>query len=272
MRVVKTIVHPETGKVFKLGRRRPVARCPRLKLRNYLYKALPAPPPGKDYSPAAAAALSQVYLNDQLGDCVIAGVQHVDGVLTGNAGGPPVIFDDANTKWLYGKIGGYVDGDDSTDAGCDEQTALSWWQQNGLTADGMHKIAGWAAVDGGNRDECATALWLFENLIFGVELPTAWINPMPSASDFTWDVAGDANPDNGHCFVGVGYSALGVTIDTWGMLGTITWAAVAKYATTAGQGELYTALGADAISAATATAPSGFDLSQLRADLDSIKT
>ena len=51
---------------------------------------------------------------------------------------------------------------------------------------------------------------------------------------FVWDVAGPANPDNGHCFVGVGYTDIGVVIDSWGMLGTITWAAIAAYATTTG--------------------------------------
>jgi hypothetical protein len=96
------------------------------------------------------------------------------------------------------------------------------------------------------------------------------INPMPSSSGFVWDVAGAPDPDNGHCVVGVGYDAKGVTIDTWGMTGLITDHAIAKYATVAGQGELYTVVSQDAINRATQKAPNGFDWSQLVADFDSM--
>ena len=109
-----------------------------------------------------------------------------------------------------------------------------------------------------------------ENVYFGVELPDEWISPMPSSSGFVWDLAGAPDQNNGHCFVGVGYTAQGVQIDTWGMIGTITWAAIAKYATTAGEGELYTVLGPDGIAKATKKAPNGFDWSQLVADFDSM--
>ena len=83
-------------------------------------------------------------------------------------------------------------------------------------------IAGRRTVDATNIEECQTALWLFENLYFGLELPDAWINPMPSASGFVWDAAGAPDPDNGQCVVGVGYTAAGITIDTWGMTGLMT--------------------------------------------------
>ncbi len=45
----------------------------------------------------------------------------------------------------------------------------------------IHKIAGWMAVNAADPHEYRTALWLFENLYFGIELPDAWINPMPSS-------------------------------------------------------------------------------------------
>jgi len=93
---------------------------------------------------------------------------------------------------------------------------------------------------------------------------------MPAHAGFIWDVAGNADPDNGHCFCGEGYNRIGVLIDTWGMIGTVTWGAVAKYASTAGQGELYAVLGLDAISKATQKAPNGFDATQLLADLQAI--
>ncbi len=267
---VKTIQHPESRRTFKLGRKRPVARCPRLSLRNYLTNRIPAPPATCDYTKAAASALSNIYGNDELGDCVIAGMAHLVGVLTGNSGTKPFLYTDEEIVALYSAIGGYVPGDPSTDQGCDEQTALNYWENHGAPAGSTHKIAGWLAVDATEPAEVRTALWLFENLYFGMPLPDAWINPMPSSSGFVWDAAGPADPDNGHCVAGVAYNAKGVTIDTWGMTGLVTDAAVAQYASKVSGGELYTVVSQDGLNKATKKAPAGFDWSQLVADFDSM--
>ena len=257
---MKLLTQPGTGLTFKMGRNRPIARGPRLSLKNYLTAGLPAPPASGDYTAAAMASLNLMYDNDVLGDCVIAGMEHAEGVMTGNSGAAPILFTDSQTIALYGAIGGYVPGNPNTDQGCDEQTALNYWQQTGLAG---HKIAGWLAVDPVNA---TTALWLFENLIFGIELPDAWVNPMPVASGFTWDVAGSPDPDNGHCFVACGWSPGKKRISTWAMLGDITDAAIERYASSAQQGELYTVISQDAINAATAKAPNGLDWVQLTAD------
>ena len=253
---------------FRMGRKRPVARCPRFSLRNYLMKDLPAPPASCDYTKQGAKALTEMYLNDTLGDCVIAGIGHVVGVLTGGAG-KQFIYSNAQITKLYSEIGGYVPGHPNTDQGCDEQTALNYWQHHGAP-DGSHQIAGWISVNGADPAEYRTALWLFENLYFGLELPDKWVSPMPNAPGFTWDVAGPPDPNNGHCIVGVGYANKGVKICTWGMLGTLTDAAITKYATKTGEGELYTVVSQDAINKAAAKAPNGFDWSQLVADFDSM--
>jgi len=253
---------------FRMGRKRPVARCPRFSLRNYLMRDLPPPPAACDYSANATKALSEMYLNNTLGDCVIAGIGHVVGVLTGGAG-KQFIYTNEQITQLYSAIGGYVPGHPNTDQGCDEQTALNYWQHNGAPQ-GTHQIAGWIAVNGADPQEYRTALWLFENLYFGIELPDKWVNPEPNAPGFVWDVAGPPDPSNGHCVVGVGYGAKGVKICSWGMLGTLTDAAIDKYATTAGAGELYAVLSQDSINKAAAKAPNGFDWSQLIADFDSM--
>ncbi len=248
------------------GRTRPKHR-PRLMLRDYLKdsETLPCGPTQVDYSPPAADALTLIYLNDRLGDCVIAGSAHLRGVTSSNAGAACVTFQDADIVTLYGAIGGYVDGDPSTDNGCDEGTALAYLAATGYP-DGV-KLAGSAGVDATNQEEVESALWLFENLVFGIELPDEWVASMPSASGFVWDLAGDPNPENGHCVVGVGYTTQGVIISTWGMLGLITWGAVAKYAAPAAGGELHVALSPDAINRATSKAPTGFDFGTLESDL-----
>ena len=263
---LKQIFAPHLNRTVKMGRRRPVARGPRLYFKNYL--RLPAaPPPAADYSRPASSVLGNIYLNDQLGDCVIAGGYHVVGVETGNAGD---LFTASDGQLIadYGAIGGYVPGDTSTDNGCDEATALNYWTETGF-ADGT-KLVGWLAVDPTNRQEIQSALYLFENLFFGMELPDAWINPVPGSSGFTWDMAGPSDPSNGHCVIGVGYGQSGVTIDTWGLLGTLTYGAIAQYCAAAAGGELYAMLTPDQLAKGQSKAPNGVDWTELVSDFKSM--
>jgi len=268
--MLKVLTHPVSRKTFKMGRRiRPEAHLrPRLHLRDYV-KLDVATPATADYTVKPLTFLRDILGNDTLGDCTIAGLLHVGGAWLGNAD-QPIPYTDADAIRLYEKACGYDPSNPSTDQGGDEVDVLNCAMQAGLAADGSHKIAGWSGVDATDAALVKQAGYLFENVYFGVGLPDAWVNPMPSSDGFVWDVAGDSDPNNGHCFVGLGYDAQGVEIDTWGMLGAITWAAAAKYAVQSGGGELYTLLSADSIAKASAKAPSGFDWAQLEADFKAI--
>lgn len=267
---VKTLFAPHLGRTVRMGRRRPDPSHPRLSFSAYRMSGapLPTPPASCDFSAAAEPVLENIYGNANLGDCVIAGGYHIVGVETGNAGN---LFTATNAQIIadYSAIGGYdpsqtqPDGSNPTDQGCDEVTALNYWQQNGF-ADGT-KLAGWLAVDATNQTEVMQALFIFQNLYFGVELPDSWVNPMPSASGFVWD-ADAPDPSNGHCVCGVGYNAAGITIDTWGMLGTLTWAAVAALCVESAGGALYVMLTPDELIAAKQASPEGFNWSELEAD------
>jgi hypothetical protein len=265
---------------MKFGRRRPAPDAFKLHFRDYREKAIviPSPPSSDSYSAAAADAIAQMYGNSEFGCCVVSGVEHIEGVFTGNSNPPPVIFTQLQTLAFYAYFQGYT-GDPTdlvaieaylanNDNGCDEVTVLNYWQQTG--APGAHKIAGWLAVDATNQDEYTSALWLFENLMFGIELPDEWVNPMPSGSGFIWDAAGPPNPNNGHCFVGVGYNPQGVVISTWGMTGLVTHEAVKQYAIESAGGALYVALSEEIISKAMLKSPNGFDWAQLIADFDAM--
>lgn len=252
---------------MKLGRKRPAPGGKKLRLTHYTRIGQLAPPPSScDYSSAASPVLADVYQNNALGDCVIAGGYHVVGVETGNAGDlfhatPAQIIAD------YSAIGGYKPGDPSTDQGCDEQTALNYWTQTGF-ANGT-KLAGWMAVDATNEVEAMLALYLFENLYFGIELPDAWISPFPNAPGFTWGV-GTPNPNNGHCVMGVGYDSSGVTIDTWGLLGKLTWPAIAALCVPSAGGELYVMVSPDQVAKGQAKAPNGIAWADLLADFQQL--
>lgn len=263
---MRTIMRPGIGNL-RLGRTRPAPSAARkVSLRDYLRSAsLPTPPRSTNYSYPAAVSISRVYLNDRLGSCVVAGGCHVRGVTSANAGGGPVLFTDADVVAMYGAIGGYDPRDPTTDRGCDEITALRYWQRVGFP-DGV-RLAGWVRVDATDPDECRLALYLFENLFLGVELPGAWLDPAPQRDGFTWDIAGNPDPENGHCIVAGGYDDAGLDIYTWGMLGQLTWRALAKYATPASGGELYALLSPDMVASAQAKAPNGLAWDALVADL-----
>ena len=246
---------------MKLGRKRPPHRA-KLALKKYLdCSLLPMPPTFVDYASKAVDALANVYENDVLGDCVIAGGYHCVGVWTGNAGAAPFVATRDQIIADYAAIGGYVPGDPSTDNGCDEQTALRYWSQKGF-ADGS-KIAGFCGVDATDIRETMTAIYLFEDLLLGIELPDEWLRDTYAE---TWSIAGDPNPANGHCVVVVGYDGRGVQIATWGMIKTITWSALAKYCAPSSGGEMYVLFDRDELEA-TGKSPAGFDALALLADL-----
>ena len=268
--MIKSVYAPALNRSFKLGRTRPRARAPRLSLKNYLMRSLPAPPAAVDYSKAAYAGLHMILGNDATSDCTAAGIMHIEDIWRGNVSGAsqPVSADEAIA--FYSASTGYVPGDSTTDQGGNEIDVMNYAMQHGLFADGSGKIAGYVAINGADPDEVKTALWLFENVYFGVEMPDRWINPIPTYDDWTWDVAGEPDMQNGHAFIGCAYDSAKVRICSWGMTGFITFEAIAKYATTPNSGELFAILSKDAIDKASGKAPSGFDFTQLSADLQAL--
>jgi hypothetical protein len=244
---------------FKFGRNRSPYEVPKLRMSNYRAGALRTPPDEADYRSAAAKSLKRVYLNDQLGCCVISGGAHMRGVTSANAGSE-VEFPDRDINRMYRIIGG------GGDNGANLQTAMNYWLRQGFT-DGV-KLMGWLAVDAADPQEYKTACWLFENLYFGIECPSKWYNPMPSRSGFVWDAAGSPVPKNGHCVTGVGYNKDGVIISTWGMTGLLTDAAINKYCTRRGGGEIYVMISPDMIGEAQNKAPNGLNWHELITDFN----
>jgi hypothetical protein len=262
---VKCICHPDTGKHLYFGRKKSIAPIPHLRLANYLDKsALPIPPATCSYNEHAANVISQMYGNDRLGDCVIAGMAHLIGTFT-SIFGKPALFTLPQIIAMYSRIGGYVPGDPSTDQGCDILTALNYWQRRGFVTI-KHKILGFAAVNAYDPQEYRTALYMFCHLMKGIDLPDAWINPFPNDGD-TWDIAGPPDPNNGHFIVTCEYDEHGTVDDTWGMKIKMTDSAIEAYCSIDNGGELYVALGEETINHATGKAPGGFNVNQLKQDL-----
>lgn len=258
-------VKPHTladGRVVRLGRLKPPPGPRRLLARVFDASKIPAPPvySWNAHSLALnAEGLGDILDNDTCGCCTIAGAAHILDAERGSSGNHYVPVIAAQVMAEYVAMTGYKPGDDSTDTGCNEVDVLNKWELVGLFGD---KIIGWANVDATNTQMLRAATWLFGNLYLGVALPDAWINPGPSRNGFIWDVAGAPNPNNGHCVVGIGYNSKGVLIDTWGLIGTITWRAMARYFD-GDAGEAHVVFTNDQLNQASQKAPNGFSLVQL---------
>jgi hypothetical protein len=215
--------------------------------------------------------MEDVLANDRYGCCTCSGAGHILDVLRAQSGKPWRHAEAADVIAFYAKVTNppFDPATGANDNGADEQTVLAVWKDHGFFPDGSGKIAAWADVNASIVNEVKQAIWLFCNVYFGVALPDAWVSPMPSAPGFTWGVAGDPDPNNGHCFIGYGYNDVGVFIDTWGLFGVMTWEAVAKYCAR-GVGELHVVLGEDWADAVAVKAPGSVNMAQLSAYISSI--
>jgi len=270
MNVQKQVFAPHLNRNVRFGRRALANPPTRLRLASYLdIQKFTTPAPDCDYTSAAAAGLSDVLLNDRLGDCTCAGVGHAVDVVNCNSGTIVRVTDD-QVLALYENACNYNPSDPSSDQGGDEYTVLDYVSEHGMDGSGLHQFMGSVLVDATNKLEVRWAQWALGNLYFGEGLPDAYVQNMPNGPGFTWGVEGDSDPDNGHCFVGCGSNSNGIIICTWGLLGLQTYDAVAKYATRSGGGELHTILTTEWLNNASQKTPSGFALSDLVSDLKKI--
>ena len=224
-------------------------------------------PASVDYYSNASVALGNMYMNDTLGCCVEADIGHQIGVFTSYNGGNTVLFSNGDIVAAYSNIAGYIPGNPNTDQGTDPLIAWNYWKNTGFPSNNVNKIAGYVSVNASNTVEVMEAIDIFETVSFTIDLPDAYINPFPSANGFIWDIAGASDPNNGHCFAGVGYNANGIIINTWGMIGTMTWDAVKQYAVSNSGGALYTMISTEILNSQSQTNPTGLNWTQLEADL-----
>ena len=233
-------------------------------------RAIQLPPaPDFDNTQSAKVALADILGNDTLGDCTAAGAGHIIDSATAGAGAPVAITHDQCVSF-YSLSTGYNPADPSTDQGGDEVTVCQTWQAKGYDGQGGHAIAGWAAL---SDDELAnpafvkSVAWLFP-LYFGIELADQWTQI--SGDGFTWDVGNPPDPNDGHCVVGLGGNSTGILIDTWGFIGTMTYAAIAQFCASGAGGNLFAILTPESINRAKSLAPNGFDYDQLLADMQQL--
>ncbi|BAU54003.1 hypothetical protein [Mucilaginibacter gotjawali] len=243
---------------MKLGKS-PAVHDPRtLLMANYLTPdALPPTPAKYVYAKNIPANGWGMMVNDKIGDCTCAAAGHLIMEWTDDNG---ALFtpSDQDIVNAYSAITGYNPVTGKNDNGAVETNVLNYWRKNGIAG---HKIMAYASLEPKNESHIKLGTFLFGGCYIGVSLP------LTAQTQKVWSVppggaAGRGAPGSwgGHAVCVVGYDSHGLTVITWGATKKMTWSFWNAYCD-----EAYVLISTDF--AAGKTAPSGFDLAALQADL-----
>lgn len=247
-----TSIQPLTGmKLGKLPARHDVRT---LRLARYVDRAqLPAPPQSLDETRHVADW--PMYANDRVGDCTCAAAGHMIEAWTAAASGDAAEVSEHAVLAAFDHV--KVVDPATGEEGAVELDVLKYWRKTGI---GRHRIGAFASVSVHDHGMARAGAYLFGGLYLGIALPLT--AQTQDVWDWTGSLAGDARPGSwgGHAVDVVGYDADALTVVTWGELKRMTWSFWDRYVD-----ECYCLLSRDFV--AGDTAPNGFHLAELKADL-----
>jgi len=218
--------------------------------------ALPAPPPARDWTHAAAPDFGMM-ANDQIGDCTCAAAGHLMQLWTAN-NGSEFTPTDAQIVAAYADVAGYNPAYPDTDQGAVELDVLRYWRTHGIAG---RKIGAFAKVEPASRTHVEAAINLLGGLYVGCALPeraqnqTIWEVPTIRTAE---DKPGSWG---GHAMAVAAYSRTGVVFITWGAIKVASWEWFLTYCD-----EAWAVLDDEWVSGAR-PAPNGFNLDALKVDL-----
>lgn len=201
--------------------------------------------------------------NDTTGDCTIAGPMHAV-MLWRAIVNKPTHFTSQDAFDDYRDACGYVIGEPATDQGGDMVSVASYWRQTGMrdSTDIRHKITAYMAIDADNLAHLDLAVYLFDAVGLGVELPRSaeqqFIDNQP------WTVVDNDPIESGHYVPYVQKVPGDIRqVVTWGGLQDVTEAWLTKYLR-----EVVVYISPEYL--VDGKSPLGFDASALLDDLDEI--
>jgi len=243
---------------YRFGKHPPKVDYRTLRLKNYLTSDLEAPPTAVNTLPRVYEKLSisdptilfPMDGNDTLGDCTIAAVAHVVTTYRGLIGGRDIMSKNAVVKLYYHLTGG-------VDSGLNELDVLNYWRRSSVAGD---KIIAFASIDPKNHTHVQQAIQIFGGVYLGFQVQQNCVQEFNNHEPWT---PGPLTND-GHAVFAVAYDQAGVTVLTWGNTQQATWAWWDECVD-----EAYAILPPEALKAGFAP---GFNIAQLRADLDAVAT
>lgn len=243
---------------YKYGRLapHPEATHPRVHMRDHMRAIAPAPAV-VDY--ASKVLNWPMYLNDQLGDCTIAGVGHMLQAWTAYASKE---FDvtDSDVLTTYEAVSGYDPSTGANDNGANEQDVLQYLHDTGIAG---HKVAAFTQVDHTSRAEMKQALNIFGSVYLGIMVPGSMQEQFAAGQPI--DVVPGAQIEGGHCVVIQKWDDQYAYIVTWGALVPMTWEFFEAY------GEEAWAIVTQDFIEQNGKTPGGLDVKSLVADFKSLQ-
>jgi len=232
---VSTLVRRDIRKL-KLGKNPVTTDNRTLKLARIInYAALPPIPTTYDVDDQFTAPKyvimndPNMFMNDIYGDCVMAYRAHHTLRLEDFEQfiQIPITDNDVKTQYFL-ETGG-------KDTGLNMLASLNLWRQKGWSAAGqIYKIHAFASVDFKNHKEVMTAIFLFNGLCSGLQVPNSAMDQFSKKQPWVV-VADDGGIDGGHAVYTVafkdivGYNEIGPVVVTWGQKQQVTWAFWDKY-------------------------------------------
>lgn len=250
----------------KLGLK-PVLRQPDTALRGYYTDGLPTVSSLTYPLGHPDAITPEMFGNDTVGDCAIAGAIEEIRLVNALAGHPVPPFTTATALHNYSAITGYIPGDTATDQGTDVHELFTYRQQVGIAdADGgRHTVVAYAGLTPGDFSELLVALSLFEAVGLGIAVPDFCEAQFEGGQP--WHPEPGYHPiEGGHYVPVVGApDPTTVALYTWGAVQTMTepfYRAYNTVAVVALTREMFTG----------ASTPAGIDFARLGADLNLLDT
>lgn len=213
---------------LKLGKLAPKIDPRTLKMATYM-PHLPPPLPAIDHSNGHTKDWGMM-LNNEIGDCAIAGIAHAVQTWTLQTSTKVTESDDVVLSY-YKKWAGY-DGTWQTDRGAIMLDMLNLWRKETFNG---HELLGYVTPDRSNFTNCKHAIQLFGGLYAGLALPNS------VQGQDVWKVKSpDGGLWGGHAVHIVGYDPDWLWCISWGKIIKMTWDFWLKYSD-----EAYCLLGKD---------------------------
>jgi hypothetical protein len=165
---------------------------------------------------------SQMYLNDTLGDCVIAGRAHMMLRQEGWEQKLNLPIIDAEVKLEYFKETG------GSDSGLVMLDSLNAWRQGWIAASQPYNIYAYASLNIASIAQLQYSIYLLYGAYTGIQIPYSAIDQFNAGKP--WDaLTFDGGIAGGHCVYICAYDSTYMTCMTWGKRQQMTYAFWNKY-------------------------------------------
>ena len=204
--------------MFKLGRKAAELDWRSLNFADFLTSPLPLP---GTYDKFGIVQDWLMFLNDTLGDCVIACMYHQIKYLQALIDQFPEITDETVLK-AYEKIGHYVPGDPSTDQGVIMLRAMKQWRKGIPGPHGDDRISAFVVIpveQSTTIPHIKQAVMLLEGVPIGIEmLKNVMAQAKRGEINWIYQPGPDAVSIGGHCVLVVGWDNTGFFVVSWGKI------------------------------------------------------